>query len=141
MSKYVSSLMVVDDVEADRYLLKRDLEKIGYDGEIYEAENGQEALDFLLDFDSNSQRHRHFPPEVIFLDINMPLLDGFGFLERFNQIVKKDSRYKAIVIMLFTSSGQGEDIERSKQYESVRDYLLKGEINHETLRELVLAQG
>jgi CheY-like chemotaxis protein len=60
---------------------------------------------------------------VIFLDLNMPILNGFGFLEALEK--KPKQLQKNIQIYVLTSSINHEDIERIKQYKSVKEYLNK----------------
>ncbi|MFN5773043.1 response regulator [Flavobacterium sp.] len=71
-------------------------------------ENREESLD---------QRY------VVFLDLNMPSLNGFGFLEALEK--KPKLLHKNIQIYVLTSSINHEDIERIKQYKSVTEYLNK----------------
>jgi CheY-like chemotaxis protein len=75
-------------------------------------------------------------PDVILLDINMPMMDGWEFLEEFEKI-PQDARKKCNVVML-TSSIDTSDIEKSKMYSSVTDFISKP-LTIEKLRSLVSA--
>jgi CheY-like chemotaxis protein len=75
-------------------------------------------------------------PDVIFLDINMPMMDGWEFLEEFEKI-PQEARKKCNVIML-TSSIDTSDIEKSKMYSSVTDFISKP-LTVEKLKSLVAA--
>src|ERR1039458_3938799 len=80
-------VLVVDDDEANRMLLRDPLETHGY--EIIEAENGEQAL----------QKVEQRPPDVILLDVMMPRLDGFEVCRR----LKKDARTAHIPILIVTA--------------------------------------
>ncbi len=65
----------------------------------------------------------HLLPDVIFLDINMPLMDGWEFLEAFQNI--QVITPKMCKVYMLTSSIDNEDIEKSKSYSSVYDFISK----------------
>ena len=122
----MNSILIVDDSEADRYYIERVVEESNSTCKIFNAEDGERALDFLFDFDARKEQYEDdFPPTVIFLDINMPRMDGFEFLDAFSKLKEQDSRYNSIVIMMYTSSDNKEDMEKAKQYSCVRDYIIK----------------
>ena len=134
MSGY--SAYIVDDNEADRYLLRRDLLSVDMFSEIFEADNAVTALEFLNEFEKNQANYpTTYPPTIIFLDINMPLLDGFEFLDEFKKIVDSDSRYQSIVIMMFSSSEHEDDINKAMGYEFVKDYCIKGSFDKTSLKQ------
>ena len=80
-------VLIVDDEEANRMLLRDPLETHGY--EIVEAENGEQAL----------QKVEQRPPDVILLDVMMPRMDGFEVCRR----LKKDERTAHIPILIVTA--------------------------------------
>jgi adenylate cyclase len=80
-------VLVVDDEEQNRTLLRDPLEACGY--EVTEAENGMQAL----------QKIAEHPPDVILLDVMMPKMDGFGVCSR----LKKDSKTAHIPILMVTA--------------------------------------
>ncbi|MGB1800570.1 MAG: response regulator [Gammaproteobacteria bacterium] len=130
------SILIVDDNEGDRYLLKRDIKKTEFSGHVFESENGKEALDFLTDFEKNKAEYKEkFPPTIIFLDINMPLIDGFEFLEKFSEIKKQSNDFDSIFIMMFSSSENQRDIEKANSYGFVKKYLIKGNYEIEELKD------
>lgn len=132
------SVLIVDDSEVDRYLIRRLLAKSGVQESVFEAHHGVEAVDFLRDFDANRQRHpESFPPDIILLDINMPIMGGFEFLDSFAQLKAVDDRYSSIIFALLTSSTQGRDLERAQAYECVHDYVAKSELNAEVMAKLL----
>lgn len=130
------SILIVDDNDAERYLLRREIDQIDFIDHIFEAENGQVALDLLADYETGKKLYEEkFPPMFIFLDINMPLVDGFEFLEKFAQQKKENDYYQSIILMMFTSSERQEDRDRTLAYDFVKNYLIKGEFDHESLEQ------
>jgi len=132
------SALIVDDNEVDRYLLTRHLNDIDV-VDIFEADDGSSALEFLSDYDKNREMHNgKFPPIVIFLDINMPILNGFEFLDEFD-VLRKRLELKACVIMMYSSSERQEDKDKAAKFDFVQDFLIKGEVTPELLRDKVSA--
>lgn len=109
----LSCVMIVDDSEPDQFICKAIIENENPVTTVLQAYDGQEALELL---DSVDQQ-----PEVIFLDINMPRMNGHEFLEAYN---KREGNGAAVVIML-TSSEQKEDKEKSMAYKCVKSYIAK----------------
>ncbi len=91
--------MVIDDDDDDRKLfcwtLKRITENIG----CLRASNGQDALEYLNDANNTV-------PDLIFLDINMPVMTGWQFLTK----IKRNEQYKDIPVIIFSTSSHRRDI-------------------------------
>lgn len=131
------SLLIVDDDEADRYLLKRQLKDAQFKGEVFESQNGAEAIEFFKSYVESKKDHpEKYPPLVVFLDINMPKINGLEFLEEFSKI-KDDVGASPTVVMMFTTSLREEDRNLAFSYDFVKDYLVKGEFNSGELREKI----
>ncbi len=108
--------LVVDDNEADRFLNSRILRKLGVEPErIHAAPDGEEALNILegtlSDFDT-----------IVLLDINMPIMNGFEFLSRWED---RNSTRKGVKVLMVTSSQDGQDQERAQAFGSVLGYITK----------------
>ncbi|RKQ69023.1 response regulator receiver domain-containing protein [Litorimonas taeanensis] len=106
------TVMIVDDSEPDQYLAKDAIEEFDSSINILQAYDGQEALDLLMELPEQ--------PHVIFLDINMPRMNGHEFLAEYETWENRS----AVVIML-TSSDQDEDKAKSRAHKSVIDYFTK----------------
>lgn len=135
----LNSVMIIDDTEADRYIAKWSLEKRSLASNIYEASDGKEAIEILKNYE-NSRRDlgEGFPPALILLDVNMPRMNGFEFLDAFAKLRKEaKDLYESVVVMMFTSSSLEEDKEKAFGFEFVRGYLNKP-FNPEDLSEIII---
>jgi CheY-like chemotaxis protein len=92
--------------------------------------DGEEALDFMLDNLHNDKEL----PDVIFLDIDMPIMDGFQFMEEYIKI--KPKLGKKITIYMVSSSVDPVDIERAKKISDITDYMVKP-VTHDQLKHIV----
>jgi len=120
--KRIESVMIVDDSEPSVFLTRKYLEMSGKFGEIYNAANGEEALDSLQQLRSADPPRK---PSVILLDINMPRMNGFEFLEEYEKLIEKTELDEVSYILMFTTSDYSEDIKRAKQFKSVSKYIVK----------------
>ena len=118
MASY-KSVMLVDDNEIDNMINEKIIEATNFAEHILKFQTGQEALDFLA---SNQNNEAHLP-EIVFLDINMPIMDGFQFLEDFEKF-SDTVRNKCKIIML-SSSISPKDIDRAASSRFVKKYLNK----------------
>src|SRR3989337_3415158 len=110
-------VLLVDDEEIFKFIMSRTLKTIVSDLEILTAQHGKEAIQLLENlFDKNLDT-----PSIIFLDINMPVMDGFDFLKAYNRM---DGPKENIKIVMVSSSNHSADIQRAKA-EGVSDFLLK----------------
>ncbi len=135
-----ASVLIVDDYEPDRYLLRRDLRKAGIEVEVFEASDGHDALEMLSSSEDDASRlDGHFPPNIIFLDINMPRVDGFAFLDAFAELRTEREALQSCVIMMFSSSEHPDDRQRALSREFVRDYIVKGQTSTDELKDKVEA--
>ena len=117
--KKFKSILLVDDDEATNYLHKLYLNEWGFADKIYTALNGQEALEFLK---TNSD-FRQERPSLILLDINMPIMNGFEFMEAYEQI---GPEFKAsIVVVMLTSSLHSSDQQRAGQLKDLSSFINK----------------
>ena len=107
-----SSVLIVDDSEIDHITAKYTIEDYDRGVEVYSVYDGAEALKVL-----NAGECK---PDIIFLDINMPGMDGHTFLSEY----AKAPSSSAVIVML-TSSNQTEDREKTEKYEFVQAYITK----------------
>lgn len=117
--KSIRNLLLVDDDEIFTFLTKKTIEETKLVDQIKVFGNGQDAIEFLEMIADDVE----LLPEVILLDINMPILDGWGFLEEF--ISLKPNIGKKITIYIVTTSISPHDLERARNISEVSDYIIK----------------
>jgi len=91
-------VLLVEDDEVSTFLSNRLLAKIGRCSKVDVAQNGQEALDYLSRCTSTGNSY----PDIILLDVNMPMMDGHEFLDHFVQLDFID-REKTHIVLLSTN--------------------------------------
>ena len=112
--KTYRSCLLIDDNPLDNYINTKIISRSNFATEILAIESPGEALELL--------RAGKFRPEIIFLDIRMPVMDGFDFLDEYEKLdIDKDH----IEIVMLTSSINPGDMERAKHYKHVRKYITK----------------
>lgn len=112
-------IMLVDEDEIDNIINQKIIEANNFSENIVVFQQGQEALDYLHD---NSGTPATLP-DLIFLDINMPVMDGFQFLEEFEKL--PESVHQKVKIIMLSSSISPRDIDRAASNRFVIKYLNK----------------
>lgn len=116
----MKKILVAED---DKFLLNAyrvKLQKAGFD--VKTARDGQEALMALSEF----------VPDLILLDLVMPVKDGFAFLEE----IKKDDRFKMLPVIIASNLGQKEDIDRGMKL-GAKDFIVKTDMSLDKLVEKI----
>lgn len=112
-------ICVVDDDDIYKFTITRSIEFHKLVKKILMFSDGEEALNFLTrNVNDNSTL-----PDIIFLDINMPVMDGFQFMEEYSKL--KPYVGKKVTIYMITSSVDPVDIDRAKQIGEISDYIIK----------------
>jgi len=119
-NKYLyKRVMVIDDNQIDRYIATRNIQKYRFAEEVIAKESARTALEFLKLLSEDVEKL----PQLIFLDIRMPEIDGFGFLEEYEKL-PEEVKTKCVVMMLSTSLNEG-DHEKAKNNKYVKRFLNK----------------
>jgi CheY-like chemotaxis protein len=98
------SVLLVDDSRASNFMHREMIREADFAERVDVALDGEEALEFLRSGDLASE---FFPPSIILLDINMPRMDGFEFLEACKELPEV-SRRSTIIVMVTTSLDPGD---------------------------------
>lgn len=108
-------IILIDDSDADNVFHEIMIRRAGFTGEVLIFDHGEAALEFLR----NDPLQR---PTCIFLDINMPLLDGFEVALRATPLL---SGSDTTVLMMLTSSGAESDRRRASEIAVIQGYVIK----------------
>jgi CheY-like chemotaxis protein len=120
------NILLVDDDNIFNFLNSTMLQNAGLASEIHTALNGKQAIDLLNNYFMGTSSF----PDVILLDLNMPVMDGFEFLEAFKRI--NSPKKNEVTIIIVTSSQDPKDMLRAKDM-GITHYLTKP-ISEESLR-------
>ncbi|MBL7847798.1 MAG: response regulator [Cyclobacteriaceae bacterium] len=132
--KRYRSVMLIDDNEIDNLINQKMVEAASITQHIYIHTGARSAIEFLRNIEKLEIADQVLP-DIIFLDIDMPLMDGFQFLDEFEKLMTT-TKQKCKIVML-TSSINPQDVNRSKKYNSVKLYLNKP-LTHESIMDLKL---
>ncbi|MEH6407981.1 MAG: response regulator [Leeuwenhoekiella sp.] len=115
--KKVKLACIIDDDPIFVFGIKKMMELTEFCDNFLICCNGKEALDKLTGIVESGENI----PEVILLDLNMPVMDGWEFLEEFTKVKTP----KEIMIYIVTSSIDKNDLERAKEFSIVSNYVVK----------------
>ncbi len=124
------TIALVDDDSIFQFTATRLIESAKLANNILHFENGAEALTYLKE----NALSKELLPDYLFLDINMPFVDGWMFLEDFT--ILKSSLAKDISIYMVSSSIDPRDLSRAKGFVEVTDFIIKP-ISLERFQELL----
>ncbi len=123
-------IALVDDDRVYQFTTERMVARIDPEVRFQWFRNGEEALEYL-------QRHSQHPdilPDILILDINMPYMDGWQFLDAYKNW--KLGSAKSVKIYVISSSADERDLLRARSYDDVTDYLEKP-ITSDILRNVI----
>lgn len=129
----LSVVMLIDDSEIDNFINTKMIEGCNFAEKIYVHTSGKSALEFLKNIEVMGESSSHLLPSVIFLDLNMPIMDGLQFIEEFKKMGRNlTSRSK---IYLLTASQNPSEIKQVESNKRITKYLPKP-LNEQTLSEI-----
>ncbi|TVZ15864.1 response regulator [Maribacter sp. MAR_2009_72] len=117
--KNVQICCIIDDDPIFIYGTKRIMKEVDFAEDILVYNNGQEAVEGLMEI----SQAEGLMPEVIFLDLNMPIMNGWEFLDEYKNLPNNNT--EKTIIYIISSSVDPRDLERVKNYEQVNNYILK----------------
>lgn len=112
----LDKILCVDDDPITLMLCKKVVERVGFAKEIITAKHGLEAIEYFDNlFEESKVNDSIVYPKLVLLDLNMPVLDGWGFLETY---IRKeyDNLFSSTKFIVLSSSVDPYDINRSKSY-------------------------
>jgi len=117
--KRIRSTCIIDDDPIFIYGTKRIMKEVDFCDDILVFNNGQDAIQGLNEMCTKGEDL----PEVLFLDLNMPIMDGWDFLEDFVKIL--NHKNQDIIVYIISSSVDPRDLERIRDHKVVSNYILK----------------
>ena len=127
MKKKLNCILLIDDNYEDNFYHKIIIGEMDITYKVETAKDGVEAIAYLSDDERET-------PELIFLDINMPRMNGWEFLTAYRDL-KPGQKAKAVIIMLTTSQNPA-DFKRAKEIEEVTGFEVKP-LSEEILSEIM----
>jgi CheY-like chemotaxis protein len=127
VKKKLNSVLLIDDDKNDNFYHEREILKARPDLNIITKTSGMEALEYI--------RSSASKPELIFLDINMPIWDGWAFLLEFSRLEREYQ--EGIMIMILTSSRNPTDELRAKAWGFVSGFIIKP-LSKDIMSDLIL---
>jgi CheY-like chemotaxis protein len=118
-----STVMLIDDNEIDNFINQKMIEGCNFADKVYVHTSARSALEFLQNIERNENFPRELIPQVIFLDISMPMMDGFQFLDEFEKL--SGNIRDGLKIMLLTSSINPLDQQKSTSIPAIANYMNK----------------
>jgi CheY-like chemotaxis protein len=128
MNKQLNCIMLIDDNKIDNFFHERVIKKCSAAKTVIAKESGQEALTHLCAGDAMQQ------PELIFLDINMPGMNGWEFLEHYKQL--PEGLQNAMIVVMLTTSENPDDKARAATQGMLADFKSKP-LTKEMLEEVI----
>ena len=112
-------IFIIDDDSIIAFLAKKTIDSSNVSSKIRDFQEGSEAIAFLKEFCDVAEEL----PDIILLDISMPIMDGWQFLEEYAKLMPKMSKKNNLY--MFSSSISQIDIDRAKSNPLVKDYIYK----------------
>jgi len=131
----INKVLCIDDDQITLVLCDMVIKKAAFAKEVITANNGKEGLAwFSALFSKNNTSQDKEPPQVIFLDLNMPVMNGWDFLEDY--LMKYSDRLPNTKVVIVSSTVNPEDFSRANRYDIVIDFINKP-LTTEGLEELM----
>lgn len=115
----VKTIYIIDDDKLFVFLTRKSIEETNLATDIKEFGDGQVAIEYLKKIVSDKESL----PDIIFLDLSMPVMDGWEFLKEYLTLEPKMG--KKIKLYIFSSSISPHDIERANSIGAVTDFIIK----------------
>jgi len=119
MAKKIKTILLIDDDQATNFLHKMVIKKAECAEEVHVELNGESAIHYL----STMKDGKYPSPDLIFLDINMPRMNGWSFLEEYQKL--HIAQQGGAVIVMLTTSLNPDDMEQSKRFKEISEFRSK----------------
>jgi CheY-like chemotaxis protein len=119
----VKKVFCIDDDLITLALCEMVIKKSLFAEEVITAKNGKEGLSYFSSYFSKNNNNPDEPPQLIFLDLNMPVMNGWDFLEEY--LMKYSDRLPETKVVIVSSTVNPEDFSRANRYDIVIDFINK----------------
>lgn len=126
------NLLVIDDDDINIFIIKKIVEKADLNINMVSKGNGQQAIEYIKESIANPEQF----PNLMLIDINMPIMNGWEFIEAYQMLNVEQS----VDMYILSSSVYENDIEKTKSYNLVKGFISKP-LSIDRLKELVNAIG
>jgi CheY-like chemotaxis protein len=131
----IKKVLCIDDDQITLVLCELVIKKTNFANEVIKVNNGKEGLAWFSSFLSKeSALEKQEAPEMIFLDLTMPVMNGWDFLEEY--VMKYSDRLPTTKVVIVSSTVNPEDFSRANNYDIVIDFISKP-LTEEGLHELM----
>ena len=121
MKNKINCILLIDDDEPTNFLSQMIIEEADCAADIQIAYSGDQAIDYLTSQRISTSGQNTYPrPDLIFLDINMPAMNGWEFLQKYNSL-EKEHKGNIVIIMLTTSINPDDKL-RSKDFPDISGF-------------------
>jgi CheY-like chemotaxis protein len=120
MKKKLNCILLIDDDEPTNYLNRMTIEQMECTRYVAITQSGQQALNFLMGDRQSGDTEDCPHPDLIFLDINMPAMDGWEFLEKYKKLPREQKA--EIVLIMLTTSLNPDDEKRTSQIPEIAGF-------------------
>ena len=135
MTTKLRLILLIDDDIDDNFFHRRVINKAGVAEEVVECHDGKDALDFLRNEGKYAGEGKPYPqPDLLFLDINMPKMNGWEFLDQYEKL-PPHIKGGPVIAMLTTSTNE-QDLAKARHYDIVKDYRNKP-LTEDMLKEIL----
>lgn len=121
MSAKIDKVLIIDDDEINNFVCEKVIKTSGLVNEVKSLKSGQEGLNYLKEQAHQSQEA---VPDVILLDINMPFMDGWEFMDHMRSLFP-DTLPSIPIVAILSSSVYEADAEKAFQYPDIKEYITK----------------
>ncbi|ALM07007.1 hypothetical protein SB49_03710 [Sediminicola sp. YIK13] len=131
----IKSVLLVDDDPAATFINKVFIRNLPLDVDVYAATDGKDALDLLDEISISLNGHESFIPCLLILDIKMPVMDGWEFLDAYTDRYSKEIKNN-ITVVVTTMSQDERDIIKASNNPMIKEFVQKP-LSDEKLLEII----